>query len=142
MNKQCPRCGACYNGRRWMPKQESMAAGTSLTMGCAKELCPGCMRVERKQIEGIVFLKGDFFTAHREEIWNVLNRVARMKEQRNVSSRILNVANENGGVVIETTDEHLAESMGKELHKAFKGNLEMKWQEGAALVRVFWERDK
>lgn len=141
MNKQCTRCGAVYNGRRWISKPNDETVGKYTKKEMQQVVCPGCSRMERQQVEGIVSLRGNFFDVHRDEIWNVVKRVARNKEQRNVSSRILNVADDNGGLVIETTDEHLAERMGKELQKAFKGNLEMKWQEGAALVRVSWERD-
>ncbi|MBN2168797.1 MAG: hypothetical protein JW738_06090 [Actinobacteria bacterium] len=141
MNKQCPKCGAVYNGRRWIPKPDNQTARNCMNEDCMKVTCPGCLRMERHQIEGIVTLRGSFFDRHRDEIWNLVNRVAKNKEKRNVNSRILDVAQNDGDTVIQTTDEHLAERMGKELQKAFKGNLEMKWQEGGALVRVIWERE-
>ncbi|MBN1289051.1 MAG: hypothetical protein JXA49_05380 [Actinobacteria bacterium] len=141
MNKRCPTCGALYNGRRWIPKPDNQTVREYAKEGCRNATCPGCLRLERRQIEGIVTLRGSFFDRHKDEVWNLVNRVAKNKEKRNVSSRILDVAQDNGDTVIQTTDEHLAERMGKELQKAFKGNLVMKWQEGGALVRVFWERD-
>lgn len=141
MTKRCPKCGAVYNGRRWIPKPDSRTVKKYVDDKCNDETCPGCLRIERGQIEGIVTLKGGFLDRHEDEIWNVVNRVAKNKEQRNVSSRILDINKDDENTVIQTTDEHLAERVGKELQKAFKGNLEMKWQEGGALVRVLWERN-
>ncbi len=97
--------------------------------------------MERGQVEGVVTLKGAFLAEHLGEIKNVINRVEKNRHARNVTSQILQTSEENGEIIIETCDGHLAERIGKELHKAFKGNLDMKWQEKDSFVRVLWQRD-
>jgi hypothetical protein len=104
-------------------------------------LCPGDLRLQKRQVEGIVTLKGSFMRLHLDDIKNLVQRVARDGRRRNVSARIFEVTEDDGVLVIETTDEHLAERMGKEVEKAFKGKLEIKWQEKDTFARVVWQRD-
>jgi hypothetical protein len=42
--------------------------------------------------------------------------------------------------VIKTTDVHLPRRIGDAMHRAFHGNLELKYDEGNYFVRVNWER--
>jgi len=139
--KVCPKCGAIWDGERWVPEPgEALLREFGKKQHCT-ELCPGDLRIEKKQVEGVVTLKGKFLASHREEINNVVARVARDGRKRNVAARILGTEEQNGNLVIETTDEHLAERMGKEVEKAFKGALEIKWQKKDTFARVTWQRD-
>jgi NMD protein affecting ribosome stability and mRNA decay len=137
----CPRCGAIHDGHRWIAEPDKEALSKIAGSKVKKKTCPGCRRIEKGQVEGVVKLRGDFFVEHREEIKNVIDRVEKNRHGRNVMSQIIDSREDNGEMVIETCDGHLAERIGKELHKAFKGNLDMKWQEKDRFVRVLWERD-
>jgi NMD protein affecting ribosome stability and mRNA decay len=137
----CPRCGAIHDGHRWIPEPDKEALSKFAGPKVKKSLCPGCRRIEKGQVEGVVRLKGVFLAEHREEIKNLIDRVEKNRHGRNVMSQIVSAREENGEMVIETCDGHLAERIGKELHKAFKGDLDMKWQEKDRFVRVLWERD-
>ncbi|MBU4301453.1 MAG: ATPase [Actinobacteria bacterium] len=139
--KECPRCGAVHDGHRWIPEPDQEVYSKLKEKKAEKSNCPGCLRVERGQVEGVVTLKGAFLTDHLDEIKNVISRVEKNRHSRNVTSQILRSSEENGEMVIETCDGHLAERIGKEIHKAFKGNVDMKWQEKDTFVRVLWQRD-
>lgn len=139
--KECPRCGAVYDGHRWIPEPGQELRRELVKKPPEMRLCPGDQRLEKRQVEGIVTLKGRFMEPHIEEIKNLVNRVAREGKYRNVAARIFEVTEEDGTLVIETTDEHLAERMGKEVEKAFKGKLQIKWQEKDTFARVVWQRD-
>ncbi len=139
--KECPRCGAVYDGHRWIPEPDAELKRDLAKKSHEMRLCPGDVRLQKRQVEGIVTLKGAFMESHRDEIANLVNRVAREGRRRNVSARIFEVVEDDRGIVIETSDEHLAERMGKEVQKAFKGNLEIKWQEKDTFARVVWQRD-
>lgn len=141
MMKLCPRCGAVHDGHRWVPEPGDDLKRELADKPHQKRLCPGDLRLEKRQVEGIVTLKGGFLKSHRPEIANLINRVAREGRKRNVSARIFDVIEEDGQLIIETTDEHLAERMGKEVEKAFKGKLEIKWQEKDRFARVVWQRE-
>jgi len=130
-----------YDGHRWIPEPDAELKRDLAKKSHEMRLCPGDVRLQKRQVEGIVTLKGSFMESHRDEIANLVNRVAREGRRRNVSARIFEVVEDDRGIVIETSDEHLAERMGKEVQKAFKGNLEIKWQEKDTFARVVWQRD-
>lgn len=139
--QQCPRCGAVYDGHRWIPEPDEELLRELKKKKPGEKMCPGDLRLEKRQVEGVVTLKGVFLLEHMEEIRNLINRVAKLGRQRNVAARIFEVVQTDHELVIETTDEHLAERMGKEVQKAFKGNLDIKWQEKDSFARVSWRRD-
>lgn len=139
--KVCPRCGAVYDGHKWIPEPDKELTKRLAKVPRDAQLCPGDVRIERRQVEGVATFRGGFVTQHLEEITNLTNRVAREGRRRNVAARVLETTVAGNELVIETTDEHLAERMGKEVEKAFKGALEIKWQEKDTFVRVVWQRD-
>ena len=139
--KICPRCGAIYDGHRWVPDPGEDLKRSAYRKDIERKLCPGDLRLEKRQVEGIVTLKGKFLQSHKREIMNLVKRVAREARKRKVSARIFEIVEEKGQLIIETTDEHLAERMGKEVEKAFKGDLVIKWQEKDKFARVSWRRD-
>lgn len=130
-----------YDGHRWIPEPDEAVRERIGDRDLQESRCPGCTRVARKQVDGVVTLEGGFMSAHSDEIKNVISRVAKNRRGRNVNSRVLRMSEDNGRMTIETTDEHLAERIGKEVQKAFKGDLEIQWQEKDNFVRVNWRRD-
>jgi len=139
--KICPECGAIYDGHRWVTEPSKELLRKLAKSKKEKALCPGCVRIEKQQVEGVVTLKGAFMDSHLDEVENLVNRVAKNGWHQNVSARIFEIKLEGGGLVIETTDEHLAERIGKEVEKAFKGDLKIKWQKKDRFVRVSWHRE-
>jgi hypothetical protein len=139
--KICPRCGAVYDGHKWVPEPDDELVKQVKKKSAKSELCPGDLRLEKGQVEGVVTLKGSFMREHKDDILNLIGRVERNGRSRNVAARIYEMKEDDGEFSIETTDEHLAERIGKELEKAFKGDLEIKWQEKDRFVRVSWQRD-
>lgn len=139
--KICPNCSAVYDGHKWVPEPEEQLLKQARSKHADEKHCPGCTRLMKGQVEGVVTLQGAFLLTHREEIVNLIKRIERNGRHRNVAARLYEVREENGQIVIETTDEHLAERIGKEVEKAFKGDLEIKWQEKDRFARVTWRRD-
>ena len=138
--KVCPLCNAIYDGHRWVPEPDEALRKEAARRNPAKEKCPGYLRIERRQVEGVVTLKGDFLQTHKDDLMNLVHRVERKGRRRNVAARLMSVTENDHQVVIETTDDHLAERIGKEVEKAFKGELAIKWQEKDRFVRVTWTR--
>lgn len=139
--KLCPRCGAVHDGHRWVPEPPAELRQRVEDSRHARQLCPGDLRLEKRQVEGVLTLKGAFLAAHREEVANLVNRVARRARERNVAARVFEITSDDEGMTVETTDAHLAERMGKEIEKAFKGTLDIKWQHKDTFARVTWRRE-
>jgi hypothetical protein len=50
------------------------------------------------------------------------------------------IAADGAGVLVTTTDAHLARRMGDALHDAYKGELEYHYNPEDNLLRVLWSR--
>ena len=70
----------------------------------------------------------DFFTVEEK---------ARTK---NPLARIMEIRQEGSALTISTTDEKLAQKLGKDIYKAHSGKLEYQWRREESFVRVNWNR--
>lgn len=138
--KICPSCYAVCADQKW-DFDEAARAGAMKGNGWEKCLCPGCERVARGRVDGVVYLKGDFIAAHREQAKNLIRSVAQKKLGKNIAARIYHIEEKKDEIVIETTDRALAERLGKEFEKAFSGRLDIQWQQRSNFARVYWTRD-
>jgi hypothetical protein len=135
----CSRCGAVYHDQRWSLNEKRrdllLGAGTPHQV-----VCPGCVKIQERNPQGIVTLRGDYWARHHEEILNL----ARNEEARGLSdnplARIIDVREEDGRLVIETTNAKLAQKIGRSIDKAHNGELEYQWGDNNQFVRVEWER--
>jgi len=128
----CPECGAVYsNGRwQWIPKPPD----------AREETCPACNRVRDKMPAGFLFLGGPFFDENRVEILNlVLNRGKQAAKQRPLK-RIIDVVDQDDGVLVTTTDMALARTIGKAVHNAYQGDLEFQHVKEQSELEVRWRR--
>ncbi len=136
----CPRCFSFFNGRNWHydPKKFAPLIDNS---DYQKECCPGCERQRNNRIDGIVKVQGNFYKSHRQEVHNLILNVEGKKRNKNIAAKIIRFKPSKDNLTVETTEKTLAERIGKELEKAFSGNLNIAWLEGADFVRVDWRRN-
>lgn len=140
VKKICSKCMAVYDGHKWF-YDEGEHAKLTRTKSAELTLCPGHQRIEKRRIDGVVTLKGNFLKQHYNEAINLINNIADKQLHRNVAARIYNIHQNGEGITVETTDTSLAERIGKEIEKAFDGELTIQWLQDAEFVRVNWERD-
>lgn len=138
--KICSRCMAVFDGHKWF-YDEGEHERLARTRRAETTLCPGHERIEKKRIDGVVTLKGDFLKDHYNEALNLINNVADKQLHRNVAARVFNMKQNGDGITVETTEKSLAERIGKEFEKAFNGELVIQWLQDAEFVRVNWQRD-
>lgn len=138
--KICPSCYAVCTDQKW-DFDEKIREKAMKGNGWEKHLCPGCDRVARGQVDGVVYLKGDFLNIHRDEAKNLIRSVAQKKLRKNIAARIYHIEENKDEIIIETTDRALAERLGKEFEKAFSGHLDIQWQHQSDFARVYWSRD-
>lgn len=138
--KICPSCYAVCIDQKW-DFDEAARAKAMKGNGWEKHLCPGCERVAKGQVDGVVYLRGDFLNTHREEAKNLIRSVAQKKLHKNIAARIYHIEEGKDEIVIETTDRVLAERLGKEFEKAYSGHLDIQWQHHSDFARVYWTRD-
>ncbi len=136
--KICPKCQAVFWEEKWTvsPKMQRPKRTKA-----EKFLCPGCERIDKRRVDGVVYLRGDFLREHSKEALNLIKSVARKKRNKNIAARILSIERNPEGMIIQTTERSLAERIGKEFEKAYSGQLQIQWPAGSEFARVNWERD-
>jgi NMD protein affecting ribosome stability and mRNA decay len=108
--------------------------------GCKDVVCPACQRIKDELPAGMVSIEGGFFGAHRVELLNLVQKLARRAEALHPLRRLMNVADTPEGVTVTTTDTHLARELGQALHDAYDGKLIYSPADGQKLLRVHWKR--
>lgn len=131
----CPECHAVMSGSRWVWPGEQQSTGEP-------RLCPACRRVRDDFPAGEVHLSGTYLVQHRDEILNLIQNIVREEESRSPLKRLMNVSEETQGLCVRLTDDHLARRIAESIHKAYSGEMQLKYSEEAKFVRLYWHRDE
>jgi NMD protein affecting ribosome stability and mRNA decay len=129
---RCPDCGSVFQKGRW-------------TWGAApdtahEELCPACHRIHDKFPAGFVALKGAFFGEHRDEILHLIRNHEAKEKSEHPLQRIIAIVDSADGVMVTTTDIHLARDLAQALNRAYRGELELHYNKEDKLLRATWSR--
>ena len=105
-------------------------------------VCPACEQKRSGEPRGCVYLDGDFFVAHYEEIEQLLRNEAERAAEDNPLARIMKWKRGDGHkLTVTTTTEHLAQRLGHALEKAFGGGAHYDFSHENKLARVNWLRE-
>lgn len=128
----CPQCGAVFHEGRWQ--------WIAKPANAHEELCPACRRIAEELPAGFVSIGGPFFQQNREELLNLIHNEEERAKAEHPLKRIMKIEDEGDGLLITTTEIHLARGIGEALHHAYQGELEFHYNENENLLRVVWER--
>ena len=137
----CRECGGTYVSGRWHSpnhltrKPKSSSAEQSLTT------CPTCRKLRGHVPGGVIRLTGEFVLTHREEILNLIRNQTRKGDAANSAGRVMTMEAQPDGMELTTTNEKLAQRIGRALYKAYSGEVEYKWSPDDGLARVNWHRE-
>lgn len=139
----CADCGAVYANRRWTNSSSTLTNTRHEHLRPAKTtLCPACKQLRNGEPRGFVFIDGDFFSAHSEEIEQLLRNEAERAAADNPLARTMEFKRGDGHkFTVTTTTEHLAQRLGHALEKAFDGSVHYDFSHENKLARVSWRRD-
>jgi hypothetical protein len=129
----CSQCGAVFQKGRW--------AWTACPADAQDVLCQACRRINDGYPAGEVTLSGGFLQQHRQEILNLARKQGEQEKAERPLHRIMAVEQEQGGVLIQTTDIHLPRRIGEAVHSAYEGDLDYRYNEDTYFIRVAWRRD-
>ena len=124
----CPECGASFVRGRWTWK---MPAASAKPVRCA-----ACRRISEGQAAGFVTLEGEYFEAHRDEALRRIRRCEDTEKKEHPMQRIIGMQANPRGLLVTTTDVHLARRIGEAMSKAFKAELELRYNKSENLLRV------
>lgn len=128
----CPRCGVSSLSGRWTWRMGAP--------NLPRETCPACRRIEANDPAGFVTLSGPFFATHREEVMARVNAIATMARSEHPMQRIVGAQEQAGGVLVTTTDAHLARALVVGLQNSFQGDVDLVFGRDENQVRASWTR--
>lgn len=131
---RCPDCGAVFKKGRWVWVDEAPA-------DVHEHTCPACQRMRDDYPAGFVTVGGSFFDAHRNEIVNLVRNEAEKESGEHPLKRIMGVKDTEDGVLVTTTDAHLARRIGDALARAYEGELDYDYNRDDDMLRVTWKRE-
>jgi NMD protein affecting ribosome stability and mRNA decay len=135
----CPECHAISRKKRWyLDEAEYVFLART---GAVLRRCPACRKIADGFPSGVVTLRGKFLQTHRDEILAIVRNEERRARETNPLERIMDIRDGGESVEILTTEEKLAQRIGREIRKAYHGIASYKWSKDANLLRVNWSRD-
>ena len=128
----CGRCGAVFHKGHWTWGEKPA--------GAHEETCPACRRIHDHYPAGELTANGPFFLEHKTEILRLIHHEEGKEKGQHPLSRIMKIDEKEDGVLVSTTDTHLARRIGDALHHAYQGELRMSYSEDQQFVRLHWAR--
>ena len=126
----CPECGAVYQAGRWQWGEKPA--------GASEVSCPACHRLRDRFPVGFVEISGDFFAGHRDEMMRLIRH--HEEKTNDPLARIMAIEDTPDGVLLTTTDIHLARDIGEAVNHAYQGDLAFHYNAAENLLRVHWRR--
>jgi NMD protein affecting ribosome stability and mRNA decay len=128
----CPQCRATYHAGRWQ--------WSASPAGAHETLCPACRRIRDDFPAGYLTIEGEFFAQHRDELMRLINHRAEHAKAEHPLQRVMAIEERADGVLVTTTDTHLARNFGEALEHAHQGELKFHYEDAQDRLRVHWTR--
>ncbi|UCD36110.1 MAG: hypothetical protein JSU90_04575 [Nitrospiraceae bacterium] len=135
----CKKCHSVFSNKRWSI-DEDLYREKADQKGTSKVLCPACRKVKDNFPGGIVTLRGEFLAEHKDEILNLIRNEEDRARGFNPLERIMAIKEQDEEMEITTTNEKLAQRIGKSLQRAYQGRVHYKWSHDTKLLRAEWSR--
>ena len=140
----CRKCLAIYEDKRWhFDKVEAPKLAASPRT--QKLVCPACQKIRDDYPEGIVTLRWSELEDHEAELRGLIANVEARAVSVNPLDRVMKIARRKKELEVQTTNDRLAQRIGRALVRAYKGEAAYSWAHRDMMVRVKWqgpERDK
>jgi NMD protein affecting ribosome stability and mRNA decay len=135
----CPRCRAVWSKKAWR-NDDRRFVELEKHPDLARQ-CPACKRELHDLPEGIVTLSGldGWPKERRAELLGLVANVGERARKRDPMDRIMKVQDRGTEVLIHTTENQLAVAIGKEVKRAFSGDLNIDFgNRDSDIARVIW----
>ena len=137
----CKKCFAVYEKKRWR-FDEAAYAKLSAQKQTKAVTCPACIKTHDRYSEGILTLRWSGLPEHRRDVLGLLRKEAARAKEVNPLERIMKIEDDGKEVRVFTTNTKLAQRMGREMERAYRGKTHYHWAHRDKLVRVYWEREE
>lgn len=135
----CTECHAVYQRRHWFFDEDAYFRET-MQPETRMVLCPACQKIRDRYAEGQVTLRtGAFLSAHKDEILHLIRNEEARAKGFNPLERIIEMTESSQGIVVTTTNEKLAQRIGRAVKSAYQGHTTYRWSD-PKFLSVEWER--
>ncbi len=134
----CSKCQAIYANKRWHLDDEE-ARRLAASPATHKMVCPACQKIQDDYPEGIVTLKWSDLREHEAEIRGLVGNVEARALSVNPLERVMKIVRRRKDLEVQTTNDRLAQRIGRELVRAYKGRVTYHWAHRDMLARVSWQ---
>lgn len=138
---RCPECGAIFHDKHWHAPSLFPTADVVLLEPHRCDECKLAASGASVSYAGELTLEGPFDGVEKEEILHLVRNVGKRANERDPEDRIVRIREQGGRIVVLTTENQLAVSIGKQVHRARKGGtLEIVWSKTDKPARVHWKK--
>lgn len=135
----CTECHAIYQRRHWFFDAEAYFH-YDMQPGTNKVLCPACQKIRDRYADGQVLLHhSPFLAAHKDEILRLIHNEEERAKGLNPLERIIEITESEDGVMVTTTNEKLAQRIGRAIKSAYQGQTTYRWSD-PKFLSVEWHR--
>lgn len=141
----CGFCHAIYFDKHWQNIPE-LYKWLKKQGRIEEQLCFECTWIKKGtpfasvNYEGEVILDNTIAGNEKNEILNLVRNVGKRAAARDPEDQIIKIDDRGSKIIIRTTENQLAISIGKQVARAFKGGeLKIKYSHEDAPVRVYWK---
>src|SRR5215813_4728854 len=133
----CTECQAVYQRRHWFFDHDTFVRET-MQPTIRMVLCPACQKIRDHYAEGQVTLQSSpFLTTHKEEILRLVHNEEERAKGINPLERIVELKEEGDDIIVATTNEKLAQRIGRTLKSAYQGHTTYHWSD-PKFLSVVW----
>jgi NMD protein affecting ribosome stability and mRNA decay len=137
---RCRTCRAIYHHKRWYLEGDAFSSKVRKSP-VRLTVCPACRKIRDRFPGGIITLQGGFLKAHKDQILHLVRNQETRAKGINPLERIISIKDRRDRVEIQTTNERLAQRIGREIQRAYKGDAAYHWSRDDKFVRVDWHRN-
>jgi NMD protein affecting ribosome stability and mRNA decay len=135
----CTTCHALYQRRHWFFDSDAYFRET-MQPTTRMVLCPACQKIHDRYAEGQVTLRASpFLSSHKDEVLHLIRNEEERAKGINPLERIVEISEADEGIVITTTNEKLAQRIGRTLKSTYQGHTTYQWSE-PKFLSVEWQR--
>lgn len=131
----CPVCNVVFKDGHWQWLE-------SWPLDTPREMSQACRRIRDNYPAGLMIISGDFARTRQQEVLNLARNQERAECALHSPHRIIRIAEAPDSVTITTTDLHLPKHIGQALERAYKGWLDLRYDDNGCFVRVKWTSPK
>lgn len=133
----CSKCRAVFHDKYWQWNAVLLAKPAGDKQ--ANTICPACKIKRKTEAEGILELAGFVSGSQKQEILGLLKNAGQRATERDPLDRIFAWDDTEKKVTVYTTENQLAISLGKQVKRAFNGELQIGLSRNSDVVRVRWQ---